>query len=232
MKKVFLLVCPLIFLGNSTQAQEVNSIGSWQFFLVQKGISEKVYFFNEVRLRIMERPDELQQFLVRPSLHYGANKWLEFSGGYTYAINGSYNSFGNGTDAPEHNTWEQVASKHSLGKFKLSSRFRYENRWVGSKTPATEETFSFNFSNRLRSMLSCGIAISDADVIELYDEVFWVSSEERSVFVHQNWYGISLKHQFNEKVSGTVGYMGQYLDRPGNGAENNMILRVGAKLKL
>jgi len=213
-------------------AQEVSSLGFWQFFLVQKNLSEKVYLHNELRYRVIGQPDELQQFLVRPSAHYTAKKWLELSGGYTYAINGSYAPFGNGIDAPEHNTWEQIATKHSLGNLRLSTRFRYENRWVGSKTSAQDDQFQFSFSNRFRSMVSLSLKLSDSDFLGFYDEAFWISSEDRGVFVHQNWYGVSFKHDFSNRLSGTVSYMTQYLDRSsGNASENNLILRVGAKLK-
>lgn len=230
MKRILL---GLLLLGAvNLNAQDVSSLGFWQFFLVQKNISEKVYLHNELRYRVIGQPDELQQFLVRPSAHYTVKNWLELSGGYTYAINGSYAPFGNGIDAPEHNVWEQIATKHSFGNFRFSTRFRYENRWVGSKASVQDDQFEFSFSNRFRSMVSISLKLSESDFLGFYDEAFWISSEERGVFVHQNWYGVSFKHDFNSKLSGTVSYMTQYLDRSsGTASESNLILRVGAKLK-
>jgi len=238
MKKIVLLaILATLFSAHSkaTVYEVYGKIGLWNAFLFQKSFNEKMYFHNELRFRVIGEFDNVQQFLVRPSFHYLPIKWLEFSAGYTYSLNAAYNSFGAIQDLPEHNTWEQVATRNRLGKLSFHTRTRYENRFVGQLQSRQPDEIYFSFRNRLRTMLEVGYQLSENDKLSVYDEAFWISPESEqlpSVFAHQNWIGLNFSHNFSGRLSGYLGLMRQYLYRNELAHERNLLIRIGAKLKL
>lgn len=192
---------------------------------MEANLSEKFYFHNELRHRVIQFPDGLQQAFIRPSFRYRAKNWLEFSVGYTCAKNG-YDIY----ILPEHNIWEQVSTKHKIADFDVTTQFRYENRFVGQQRLQPPYEFYYSFINRFRSMVQFSYSIKDYSIF-VYDEVFWGSTEDHLIGIQQNWSGIGITLNFSSYLSGTFSYMQQYIKRK-DYTENNMILRLGATLKL
>ncbi|MBC7925616.1 MAG: DUF2490 domain-containing protein, partial [Bryobacteraceae bacterium] len=73
-----------------------------------------------------------QQLLLRPGVNFEVNKFLLLTGGYAFINSYPYGEFPAVAKAtPEHRIWEQAALRYKTGKVSWSTRFRFENRFLG-----------------------------------------------------------------------------------------------------
>lgn len=223
--KKFLLLILTISIVNVSKADVFymySEKGLWTAFFIQKKINAKFFFTNELQFRIIEKPENLQQIIVRPSISFKLKEYIDLSVGASYSYNGGYNRFSAYKDGNEINTWQQIATNNQIAWLHIKTRLRFEERFT---RPNFQSDYSFH--NRLRTQIELGHVFKKFSIF-LYNEIFWLNK----AVVHQNWFGFITNYNFSEKWSVNLGLMNQYLYRNYLSAESNFILRIGAKLKL
>ncbi|MEP7352834.1 MAG: DUF2490 domain-containing protein [Acidobacteriota bacterium] len=166
-----------------------------------------------------------QQLLVRPAMNYDVNPALTLSAGYAFAR--SY-SFGNRSPATpaqhEHRLWEQALWRYRAGPAALTSRFRMEQRFLGSADPSA----GYRYENRFRAWEQVTIPLGKRTYWTAYNEIwFYVKPYvARSVLDQNRAYaamGIHLKPGWRLEL----GYMNQAVfQRSGSALDLNHTMMV------
>ena len=122
------LILPLF-----TQAQDSN-LGNWLIYIGSKKIDSTWNIHNEVQYRNYNAIGDLEQLLLRTGVGYNLtenNNNLLL--GYGYILSENYIA---GTEEKEsvneHRIFQQFTTKQSVGKLKMTHRYRFEQRFVES----------------------------------------------------------------------------------------------------
>ncbi len=200
---VFLLMLP--FIGFSQD----SDLGNWMIYIGNKKLNSKWNIHNEIQYRNYNAIGDLEQLLIRGGLGYNLtennNNILL---GYGYILSENY--IGN-TDEKnsinEHRIYQQFVTKQSVGKLKLSHRYRFEQRFVES-----------DFKMRFRYFLSLNYPIKTFTTSNslmyaaAYNEIFL--NTESSVFDRNRLFG-GIGWKLNNKLKFEVGYMNQFFENSG-----------------
>jgi hypothetical protein len=105
----------------------------------------------------------------------------------------------------EHRIWEQAWLRYRSGKVSLSSRFRFENRFI-------EGTQGYRFENRFRAWQQAAVPLSRRAYVTGYDEVFfYVKPYQASSPFDQNRAYAALGFNIKPGWRFETGYMNQVL---------------------
>lgn len=196
---VFALALPLI--GFS---QESN-LGNWLIYIGNKKLNSKWNIHNEVQYRNYNAIGDLEQLLLRTGIGYNITEKNNILLGYGYILSENY--VGNTDDkvsVNEHRIFQQYTTKQSIGKVKLSHRYRFEQRFV-------EEDFKLRF----RYFLSLNVPLKNNEsggslfYLSAYNEIFLNSKS--SIFDRNRLYG-GLGYNVNKNVRIELGYMNQFFE--------------------
>ena len=241
MMKINTFILCLIFgivagLG-SLQAQQREISGSqntWFMLMNEFRFTPKWYLSNEVHIRRADGLKNWQQFLLRPALNYRLNPNLELSAGYSYILTYPYGDQPVAVRVPEHNVWQQLLLRHSVGKLGFMHRYRLEERFVGNIVP---EGSGFvvdgsNYRERFRYRLTASIPLASfGEDKRLFAAVFdelWVNLDD-VFFVdsfNQNWIYAGLGYQFSALGNIQAGYLNQLIRKGDNRFEQNPTISV------
>lgn len=223
------LTVALIFAVGTAYAQRRTETNSnlWVSYLGDYRLSEHWSIHNEAHWRRANLGEHWQQLLIRPAVNFHLNPNVMFTVGYSY-----YENFGYG-DNPirfrnwEHHAFEQVQFSHTLGRLKLTHRYRFEQRYIASLRPTPNDPQNpafdhFNYLNRFRYRLLLTLPLNHPTLVaktwfvSAYDEAFLTFGDpSHGDFVQQNRASVLLGYQWNALGSVQVGYMLQSLNRPG-----------------
>ncbi|MCK0179452.1 DUF2490 domain-containing protein [Flavobacteriaceae bacterium S0862] len=196
---VFALALPLI--GFS---QESN-LGNWLIYIGNKKLNSKWNIHNEVQYRNYNAIGDLEQLILRTGIGYNITEKNNILLGYGYILSENY--VGNTDDkvsVNEHRIFQQYTTKQSIGKVKLSHRYRFEQRFV-------EEDFKLRF----RYFLSLNVPLKNNEsggslfYLSAYNEIFLNSKS--SIFDRNRLYG-GLGYNVNKNVRIELGYMNQFFE--------------------
>lgn len=167
-----------------------------------------------------------QQLLLRPAVNYDVSPALTLTAGYAYARTHSYGDFAPATPATnEHRLWEQAIWRYSAGRAAFNSRFRFEQRFIGSANPAQS---GFRHENRLRTWEQVTIPSSGPVYFTAYDEIwFYIKPYVSSSAFDQNRAYAAVGYRMRPDWRLELGYMNQaLLQRSGSVLESNHTLVV------
>lgn len=197
------LILPLF-----TQAQDSN-LGNWLIYIGSKKIDSTWNIHNEVQYRNYNAIGDLEQLLLRTGVGYNLtenNNNLLL--GYGYILSENYIA---GTEEKEsvneHRIFQQFTTKQSVGKLKMTHRYRFEQRFVES-----------DFKMRFRYFLSLNYPLIVKESSEkmlyasAYNEVFL--NTEKSVFDRNRVFG-GFGYKLNKTIKVEVGYMNQFFEGSG-----------------
>lgn len=238
MKYLLTLILAGVPFFNSSKAQEIHGNPNvWLFNLTEIKINDQWQFGNEFHFRYDEYVKTSQQFLFRPYIDYGFSDKLVGSFGYTYILTKPYGDYPLPTDKPEHNIWEQITVKNTLGEWNLAHRFRLENRWSGNivtnTTTGENEIDGYNFSNRFRYRLTLKRNIGTSFYTHIFDEL-WIREKNKvkSIAFDRNWIYAGLGWKMTPIFSVELAYLHQYVQNNPDLFERHHSIQGTLKIEL
>jgi len=200
MKKLLLLV--FTFTTFFAQAQDSN-VGNWINYFGNKKIDSKWNWHNELQYRNYNAVGDLEQLLIRTGIGYNLsenNNNLLL--GYGFILSQNYISEDEKVRVDEHRIYQQFVTKQSFGKFRVSHRYRLEERFV-------EEDFKvrFRYFLALKYLLNTRDFNDDTFYLTAYNEIF--INAKTNIFGRNRLYG-GLGYKLNKLARFELGYMNQF----------------------
>ena len=196
---VFALALPLIGFSQD------SNLGNWLIYIGNKKLNSKWNIHNEVQYRNYNAIGDLEQLLLRTGVGYNITEKNNILLGYGYILSENYVGITEDkVSVNEHRIFQQYTTKQSIGKVKLSHRYRFEQRFV-------EEDFKLRF----RYFLSLNVPLKNNEsggspfYLSAYNEIFLNSKS--SIFDRNRVYG-GLGYNVNKNVRIELGYMNQFFE--------------------
>ena len=196
---VFALALPLIGFSQD------SNLGNWLIYIGNKKLNSKWNIHNEVQYRNYNAIGDLEQLLLRTGVGYNITEKNNILLGYGYILSENYVGITDDkVSVNEHRIFQQYTTKQSIGKVKLSHRYRFEQRFV-------EEDFKLRF----RYFLSLNVPLKNNEsgvspfYLSAYNEIFLNSKS--SIFDRNRVYG-GLGYNVNKNVRIELGYMNQFFE--------------------
>ena len=191
----------------SLQAQHTTTYTDAWFSLSSiYSFNEKWSLANEAHWRSTHFLGNKEQFLLRPSVSYQANKNKRFTLGYTFIQSNPYGEGALAISVPEHNIWEQIILSYSINQHTLLHRLRLEQRFLGQPTALSKDQYqiaSYQFSNRIRYRMAWKASITTKCFMHLYEELWIATAADFSQPRYdRNWFYLGVGQRLTE--SGTI----------------------------
>lgn len=148
------------------------------------------------------------QFYFQPSLILNPYKRVNFALSYTYQRNNPLRTI----FVNEHRLWQQVTFVENYKKFKVSNRFRFEERFIENMA-----TGQYPLSTRMRYQLDFSIPLklkNDRGLyLHTYNEFYFSLTGQKNALYSENWayFGFGWSIHKNQKLE--FGYLNQWLVR-------------------
>lgn len=207
LKRIVSLIFLFLAMNNSF-AQDSN-FGNWLIYFGNKQINTNWNWHHEVQYRNYDAIGDLEQLLLRTGFGYNLteNNNNVLLG---YGFIASENYIGDSEDkvsVNEHRIYQQFITKQSIGKIKLSHRYRFEQRFVDS-----------DFKMRFRYFLSLKLPFS----VEEDGSYKWYASSYNEIFLNtkssifdRNRLYCGIGYNLNSNVRFEIGYMNQFFETGG-----------------
>jgi hypothetical protein len=233
---VFVLISGSFTSFAQTRSNTTNT-NAWLMYFGNHKFSDRLGWHAEVQWRRHDFFSSNQQLLLRTGLdiYAGGNR---FTIGYAFVETYPYGGFAVANAFPEHRIWQQFLTTQTLGKLKLSHRFRLEQRMLGNA--ATGEFKDGRYENRMRYMAKATINITSGErpiFLAAYDEIFINFGKDvaYNIFDQNRLYG-AVGFTFSPTLKLEVGYLHQLVQLRtldltttpvANKIENNHTLQFG-----
>jgi len=171
MQKLAVLSILLLFLCTTSGRSQVDEdqLGAWYMYFWNTTIGDSPWGFQgDVQYRDWDILGDMEQLMLRAGLTYQpASADVKFTLGYANVTTGEFGE----SDATfvENRIYQEALLPHKVGgRFYLTHRFRYEQRWVESQ----------DFRTRYRYMLFLNVPFNKPDLqpgaiyLALYNELF------------------------------------------------------------
>jgi hypothetical protein len=201
MKQTMALLLITLLTIQYTNAQEngQDDVGSWFMFFGNTRLSKRISISPEVQYRTYEFGSNFNQLLLRNGVNWHINKSTIATLGYGYiSTDGTFNEPAGEQNTLEHRLYGQFTSKNSLGKFKATHRYRFEQRFINSPVSGNDTQY------RMRYLLRLSYPISNKWFVSAYDEIF-INLQEP--LFSQNRLYAALGYHINSTISTQVGYL-------------------------
>lgn len=215
-----------------------QNLNSWFMYFGNHKVSDKFGWHAEAQLRRNDFVSNAQQLLLRTGLDYYTKNNSRLTLGYAFIETYPYGDFAVAEAFPEHRIWQQLLTNQSLGKIKLSHRYRLEQRMIGNSS--TGKFSNGRYENRFRYMAKVVINITDSDkpiFLAAYDEIFVNFGREvgYNLFDQNRLYG-AIGFTLTSSLKLELGYLNQRVQlrgldasatTPKNRIENNHTFQFG-----
>lgn len=230
-----------LLIAGSSYAQQTRANSSntnaWFMYFGNHKLNDRIGIHAEVQFRRTEFVSEAQQLLLRTGVDYYTKANIRFTVGYAYIETHPYGDFPVANTFPEHRIWQQMLVSQSIGKVKLSHRYRLEQRMIGNA--ATGEFKNGRYENRVRYMAKATVNVTGGShpvFISVYDEIFANFGKEvaYNIFDQNRLYG-AIGFTVTDAIKVEVGYLNQLVQlrsletsgTPKNKIENNHTFQLG-----
>lgn len=188
---------------------------AWGNVTWQGPVSGKLLLWAEAQERFGDDVGRLSQSILRPGVGWQASKTVQLWAGY-----GRITNHNRGADVSEDRTWQQLSwNAGQVGGGTLTTRTRMEQRWVETGSDA---------GWRLRQLVKYSRPVKPGADLHLVaiSEVFFALDDTdwgaRSGFDQvRNFAGVGFSVAPKARLE--VGYMNQYIERPGPNDRMNHI---------
>lgn len=188
------------FVNGKLPASLNNDAGSWRLWM-------------DVHARFGDDASQFSQGVLRPGIGYALGRSFSIWGGYGYIR----------TDAPyattpttEHRIWEQVIWSRAIGPTALSSRTRFEQRFVSTGTDVGWRLREFvKVARPLGATKIWSAVVSDEFFVNMNDTNFGATAGP-----DRNRFFIGPGAKLSQSLAVEIGYLNQYTFRA-NGPDKN-----------
>lgn len=199
---VFLFIFCFADIANLNQAKAVdNDFSIWPTASVTVPLGEKIMLQELVNPRFNDNATNFDQLLLRSAAGYKLNKNFSLWAGYDWLRTYRMET----TD--EHRPWQQVLLVNKFDHFRLSNRFRMEERIFDDGTVA-----------RGRYRLRFDVPLDKESVTDfvIFDEIFFNfnSAAMRDAGLDENRLFVGLNRRITHHIAFEAGYQMQYNHTP------------------
>jgi hypothetical protein len=224
--------------GQFNARHTTENVNSWFMYFGNHKLSDKVGWHAEVQLRRNDVISNAQQLLLRTGVDFYTKNNSRLTAGYAFIETHPYGEFAVANAFPEHRIWQQFLTSQSLGKVKLSHRYRLEQRMIGNSS--TGKFSNGRYENRFRYMAKVVLNLTHSEkpiFLAAYDEVFVNFGKEvaYNLFDQNRLYG-AIGFTLSPDVKVEVGYLNQRVQQRSldmssgiaqNRIENNHTVQLG-----
>lgn len=208
------MLCLIISAVSRAQEIDPDQLGAWyMYFFDYKHKETRFGFQGDVQCRNWDIMGDLEQLLLRGGFTYRPKgDQVKFTLGYANITTGAFGE--SNATVSESRIYQEAWIPQKLGKrFKLTHRFRYEQRWVETQ----------DFRTRYRYALFINVPFNKEELekgaiyLALYNELFINGQKdignERTVeyFDRNRLYG-GLGYSISDKMRTQLGFMRQTLN--------------------
>lgn len=180
---LLLITCIIIALGLQAQTTRENSYNknAWLTYFGNHKFNKRIGLHAEVQVRRNEMLSNWQQLLLRTGLDIYA-QGVRYTVGYAFVDTYPYGEFPAATMFSEHRIWQQALVDNAMGRFKLSHRYRLEQRFIDNAGAGVLN--KSRYENRFRYMCRATILLQGSTLeprefyLGLYNELFFNFGKE------------------------------------------------------
>jgi hypothetical protein len=237
---LFTLILQLIAaesFGQTTRSNTANTNGWFMYFGNHK-FSNRLGLHAEAQWRRNEIITQNQQLLLRTGIDYYLKDNSRLTLGYAFVETYPYGEFAVANAFPEHRVWQQFFTAQTIGKTRLTHRYRLEQRMIGNT--ATGQMKNGRYENRVRYLAKATRTLTPEWKHPLfgavYNEIFINFGKEVAYnLFDQNRLYAALGLTISHSIKIETGYLYQVIQLrnldlttgPKNRIENNHTLQVG-----
>lgn len=193
----------------------------WEAVTLDMDLSERVKLNLDAQHRGNGGFGHTNSVLLRPAMGYQLTKNLSIWQGYGWTP--GFYPYEN-----QHRLFEQLVYNRKIKKLSMSNRVRLEQRYM----PALFSGASVRIIGRVK--LEHPLPKYPEWYILVYNETYYNlntkhNGPQRGFDQNRAFAGVG--HQLNESAALEMGYIMQYVNRPGNPDTINHIMQVGLKIK-
>jgi hypothetical protein len=242
MKKYFAQVLILLAISFSLSAQSTSRTGGWFAALNTFKLSKKSSLQIDIHYRTSDAWQHMQTFIFRPGFSYKFKPNLWTVVGYNYLV--SRNTI-NGVSGYilENQIWEQLWFRHPLGKFTMTHRASFEQRFVpvAILNSGKVEKNGSEYANRFRYWVRLLRPFKPQKTLVkglygvIQEEIFLNFGNISVVNGHyfdQSRTVAALGYRFSPHLDMEIGYMYRRLQSKGTTAFNDNLLQATTLLRL
>jgi hypothetical protein len=238
-KKIALMSALLLSTQLTAQSRtNTTNHNAWLMYFGNHQLSSRWGIHAEVQWRRHNFLADQQQLLLRAGADYYLKNGSRVTAGYAFIKTYPYGDFAVANAFPEHRAWQQFLTAQTLGKIKLTHRYRLEQRFIGNAS--TGQFSNGRYENRMRYMAKLVRNISTTKhplFIALYDEILINFGKEvgYNLFDQNRLYG-ALGFTFLPQLKVEIGYLYQIVQLrsldlsssvPQNRIEHNHTVQLG-----
>ena len=173
-----------------------DKFGTWLTYFGNHRVAENWSVFTELQLNHYQFLNNYNQFWTFLGLNYRIDERSSVSGGYSYFnTDPSFMEIPGEERVQEHRTYEQFATRSSLGKFNLFHRYRLEQRFFNGNPTV---------KHRMRYRILLTHPIKGALFAQAFEEVF--INFQQPTF-DQNRIFLGLGYRFSRNMNLRAGYL-------------------------
>jgi hypothetical protein len=207
---IVLCLLSMMLPANAGAQNPEDELGTWFIYNGTIRFAPQWSVFTEGQIRVWEIVSNLQEALIRATLHYDFPESQAMVGlGYLRSASWPYDdSDGDGRERTENRIYQQFGIRHNWSRSVFEHRYRLEQRWLHRTT--TDET---DFSNRVRYRLQVTVPLTRETLdpktwfLNFYDEIFMTFDDPRS-FDQNRLYGAG-GYQFTRLANLQLGLLWQ-----------------------
>jgi len=201
-------------------AQEYERVvGTWNAVFFNTKLNDKLHITTELHHRTINGLADMDQHIFRPSLNYKSPSGLQWTAGYSYLQNYTWDRYDLPRFLREHNMWEQLKfSFKGLKGGSFGNQFRLEHRFIEQRTGANP----YSFSSRIRYRFTYAYPLFKEDwkgrvKFVFYDEVFLLLNPNGIPYrFNQNWTFFGLNIILGKKANLAIGIQKNTIARGNN----------------
>lgn len=210
MKRVSTIILLILWISIKAIAQVNDSkTGAWYMLFWNKNLNESKWGFQgDIQYRNWNYWGDLEQLLLRGGVTYNPTSAIKFTLGYGNISTGRYGE--SNKKFSESRIYQEALLPQIIGRFFLTHRFRYEQRWVEKH----------NFRTRYRYNLFLNIPLNSYEIVKntiylaLYNELFIngqnkIDESNYIDYFDRNRFYSALGYAFNKDQRLQLGYMEQ-----------------------
>lgn len=213
--RVTLIAALLLLLATpSLRAQNIpdeDQLGAWYMYFFNKRFGDSPWGIQgDYQFRNWNIMGDIEQILLRTGVTYTPeNANVTFTAGYANITTGAFGE--SGSTVMENRIYQEALLPHKVGgRFLLTHRFRYEQRWVQDQ----------DFRTRYRYNLFLNVPFNSTDLSKgtvyaaLYNEIFIngqrdIGDDRRVQFFDRNRTYLGMGYSLRDNLRTQLGWMQQ-----------------------